>query len=186
MFPYPRSVHWLNRNMFSLNELQRIMPHAKQRAEVFYALLVSACREFEIDNPLRIAAFLAQIAHESGELRYVREIASGEAYEGRKDLGNVHPGDGKVFRGRGLLQITGRTNYKRCGDALGIDLSGNPSLLEEPDLACRSAAWFWKERGLNELADKGDFKLITKRINGGYNGWLERLGYYERAKEVFE
>lgn len=170
--------------MFSLEELKKIMPYAKERADMAYEHLVAACREFEIDNPPRIAAFLAQIAHESGELRYVREIASGEAYEGRKNLGNVHPGDGKVFKGRGYLQITGRTNYKRCGEALGIDLTGNPILLEETDLACRSAAWFWKDKGLNELADKDDFRLITKRINGGYNGWLSRLDYYERAKEI--
>lgn len=140
--------------------------------------------EFEIDNPERQAAFLAQIAHESGSLRYVRELASGEAYEGRADLGNTEPGDGQRYRGRGLIQITGRSNYQACGDALGVDLVGNPELLEGPDLACRSAAWFWKAKGLNELADNGDFKLITKRINGGYNGYEDRVAFHERAQQV--
>lgn len=140
--------------------------------------------EFEIDTPLRQAAFLAQIAHESGSLKYVRELASGGAYEGRADLGNTEPGDGVLFKGRGLIQITGRANYRDCGQALGLDLLDDPSALEQPENACRSAAWFWYSRKLNDLADRGDFRTITKRINGGYNGYQDRLKYYERAKKV--
>jgi len=142
-------------------------------------------KEFEIDQTgPREAMFIAQLCHESGGFRYVEELASGKAYEGRKDLGNTEEGDGIRFKGRGLIQITGRENYRACGDALGVDLLSDPSSLEHPDLACRSAAWFWHKRGLNELADKGDFRTITKRINGGLNGWADRLAFYEKAQEV--
>lgn len=168
----------------TLDELKRIMPYAGSRAELFHPHLVEAMGEFEIDTPLRQAAFLAQIAHESGSLKYVREIASGDAYEGRADLGNTEAGDGVRFKGRGLIQITGRANYRDCGEALGLDLLATPSALEQPANACRSAAWFWNSRKLNPLADREDFRGITKKINGGYNGWDDRVKYYERAKEV--
>lgn len=172
--------------MVTSEELHKIMPHAGRRVEEFLDPLNAAMQEFEVNNGLRIAAFLAQIAHESGELRYVRELASGEAYETRTDLGNTpeRDGDGPRFRGRGLLQITGRDNYRACGDALGVDLLSQPELLEQPLFAARSAGWFWYEKGLNDFADKGAFLLITKRINGGTRGWAERWAYYERAKEV--
>lgn len=171
--------------MITLAELRAIMPFAGKRAEVFIEPLNATMLEFEINNPLREAAFLAQIAHESGELRYVRELATGEAYEGRKDLGNTNPGDGVRYKGRGLIQVTGTANYRACGVALGVDLLADPGLLEQPLLAARSAGWFWSVKKLNELADKGDFLLITKRINGGTNGWAARVAYYERAKKVF-
>ena len=165
--------------------LLKIMPHAKSRVQDFLEPLNAAMREFHINTPVRQAAFLAQIAHESGELRYVKEIASGAAYEGRKDLGNTQSGDGMRYKGRGLIQITGRNNYAECGKALGVDLITNPELLETNGLACRSAAWFWASRGLNDLADKGDFERITKRINGGYNGLKERQAYYAKAMLYF-
>lgn len=163
------------------DQLRAVMPYANRRIDMFLAPLNAAMAEFEINTPARQAAFLAQIAHESGELRYVRELASGAAYEGRADLGNTQPGDGARFRGRGLIQITGRANYSRCGLALDLDLLDHPELLEEPANACRSAAWFWHNAGLNALADAGHFRLITKRINGGYNGAAERVAYHERA-----
>ena len=162
-------------------QLQSIMPFAKARIPSFVAPLNGAMHEFHINSPIRQAAFIAQIAHKSGELRYVEEIASGIAYEYRKDLGNTQPGDGMKFKGRGLIQITGRNNYHECGKALGVDLITNPELLETNDLACRSAAWFWASRGLNDLADRGDFERITKRINGGLNGLKERQAYYVKA-----
>ena len=162
--------------------LQSIMPYAKARIPSFIAPLNAAMQEYHINSPLLQAAFIAQIAHESGELRYVKEIASGAAYEGRKDLGNTQPGDGMRYKGRGLIQITGRNNYAECGKAMGVDLITSPEVLETNDLACRSAAWFWASRGLNDLADKGDFERITKRINGGLNGYQERLVYHARAK----
>ena len=168
--------------MITGTQLQSIMPFAKARIPSFVAPLNAAMYEFHINSPLRQAAFIAQIAHESGELRYVEEIASGIAYEHRKDLGNTQPGDGMRYKGRGLIQITGRNNYAECGKALGCDLITNPELLETTDLACRSAAWFWASHGLNDLADKGDFERITKRINGGLNGYQERLAYHARAK----
>ena len=128
--------------------------------------------------------FLAQIGHESGQLRYVQEIASGEAYEGRTDLGNTEPGDGVKYKGRGLIQITGKTNYLLCSIALDLDLLNLPELLEQPKYAALSAGWFWYNKNLNSLADLGMFKQITKRINGGYNGYADRYKLYQRAFEV--
>lgn len=172
-------------DMISFDQLVRIMPHAKQRADRFIEPLNAAMNEFDIsENGLREAAFLAQIAHESAELKYCEEIASGSAYEGRDDLGNLYTGDGIRYKGRGLIQLTGRHNYEACGEALELDLVACPELLEEPINACRSAAWFWQSHGLNELADKQDFLRITKRINGGTNGWHERQKYYQRALSV--
>lgn len=170
--------------MIILDDLKVICPQASAaRMTIFVDPLNAAMDEFEIsENVEREAAFLAQIAHESGGFHYVRELASGAAYEGRANLGNLHAGDGVRYKGRGLIQITGRANYERCSDALGVDLIAQPELLESPELACRSAAWFWKARGLNELADAGDFLRITKKINGGTNGWADRVAYWERAK----
>jgi putative chitinase len=139
--------------------------------------------EFDISaNVERETHFLAQVAHESGGFNYVRELASGDAYEGRADLGNTEPGDGVRFKGRGLIQITGKANYAACGDALGVDLLLTPELLERPDLAARSAGWYWDSRHLNELADRGDARAITKKINGGLNGYQDRLSYLEIAQ----
>lgn len=167
-------------------ELLAIMPFARSRVDAFLEPLNQAMAEFEISTPARQASFLSQVGHESGQLRYVREIASGSAYEGRKDLGNTQPGDGVKFRGRGLIQVTGRANYAACGKALSLDLLLHPELLESPVNACRSAAWFWKSRGLNELADDGiaSFGVITRRINGGTNGIADRLALYNKAQEV--
>ena len=171
--------------MIAYEQLIRIMPYAKQRADKFIDPLNAAMKEFDIsENGIREAAFLAQIAHESGELRYVEELATGEAYERRDDLGNIYNGDGVKYKGRGLIQLTGRSNYAECGEALGLDLIACPELLEEPANACRSAAWFWQSHGCNELADKHDFLRITKRINGGTNGWHERWKYYQKALQV--
>lgn len=166
-------------------ELLSIMPRAEQRVDVFLLPLNEAMIEFGITSAERMAAFLAQVAHESGELRYTEEIASGEAYEGRLALGNTEPGDGPRFKGRGLLQITGRANYRECSAAFNIDFVANPGLLASPEWACRSAGWYWASRKLNALADYGDeesFRKITLRINGGYNGWEERLRYWRRAQ----
>ena len=173
--------------MIHLDEIKKLMPYlTTARAEGFLDPLNAAMAEFDITTPLREAAFLAQVAVESGELKYVRELASGAAYEGRAELGNTHAGDGAKFRGRGLLQITGRDGYARCGDALGLDLVLAPELLEDPVNACRSAAWYWKRHGLNELADQENFLLITKRINGGTTGYPARQTYYEHAKSILQ
>lgn len=142
------------------------------------------CPQFGINTPLRLAAFLAQIGHESGRLRYSEEIAKGDAYEGRKDLGNTQKGDGKKYKGRGLIQITGRYNYAQVSNELGIDFVTNPTMLAQPEYAVMSACWYWQSRGLNELADEGRFRDITRKINGGYNGLEDREKLYERAKRM--
>lgn len=141
-------------------------------------------KEFGIDSPQRWAHYLAQIAHESMELRYSEEIASGKAYEGRKDLGNLIKGDGVRFKGRGLIQLTGRTNYTTYKAFCGFDVVKHPELLCKPVGAVRSSMWFWHRKGLNELADRDEFTLITKKINGGTNGIEDRRKYLGRAKKV--
>lgn len=158
------------------------------RAQTFLPFLEDAMHEFQINTPARQAAFLAQVGHESGGLHWLVEIwgptPTQARYETRYDLGNVAPGDGFKYRGRGLIQLTGRGNYQKCGDALGVDLVSDPEKLGEPGLASRSAAWFWKEHGCNELADAGEFEAITRRINGGLTGYPERLALWEAAKAV--
>jgi len=168
----------------TLDQLNKIMPNARSKAGIFLPALNAAMAEFDINTPARQASFLAQLAHESGQLVYVRELASGAAYEGRRDLGNTQPGDGVRFRGRGLIQVTGRSNYAACGKALGLDLLAQPALIEQTVNACRSAGWFWQSRGLNALADAGDQVAVTRRINGGTNGLAERLAFFKVAQRV--
>lgn len=165
--------------------LQKCMPFAtKENCQKFVSPLSGAMLEYEIKTARRQAAFLAQIAHESGSLRYVEEIASGEAYEGRKDLGNTKTGDGKRFKGRGLIQITGRSNYAELSKELHFDFIANPEALERPGAASYSAAWFWWSRHLNRLADIDAFEKITRKINGGINGLTDRLDHWERCKKA--
>lgn len=172
--------------MISLQRLKKCFPYAtKENIDKFLDPLNGAMEKYEINTPRRMAHFLAQLAHESGSLRYVEEIASGEAYEGRKDLGNTQPGDGVRFKGRGLIQITGRANYKEVGDALGYDFISNPEDLEKPGAAAYSAAWFWNDRGLNRLADIDAFEKITRRINGGLNGLEDRKKHLDRCIAAF-
>ncbi|MFY0582219.1 LysM peptidoglycan-binding domain-containing protein [Cystobacter fuscus] len=169
----------------SLAQLRRIMPNLSQaKAEQYLPHLNKAMAEAGINTPKRRAAFLAQLAHESGEFRYMEEIASGAAYEGRRDLGNTQPGDGVRFKGRGPIQLTGRSNYRAAGQALGIDLENNPKRAADPDVGFRTAAWFWNSRNLNQYADAGNFREVTRRINGGYNGMASREAYYQRALDV--
>lgn len=179
------AAHSVRTAVISAADLKAICPYTPTATlERFAQPLHAAMQEFEINNVARETMFLAQLAHESGGFRYVKELASGDDYEGRADLGNTESGDGVRYKGRGLIQITGRANYEECGRALGLDLLGEPALLEQPDNAARSAAWFWQSRDLNQIADLGDFKKITKRINGGLNGWLDRLAYLEKAQQV--
>lgn len=158
------------------------------RASAWLTHIEAAMDEFEINTPKRQAAFLAQVGHESGGLRWVAEIwgptDAQKKYDGRVDLGNTRPGDGLRYKGRGLLQITGRANYRAAGGALGVDLIEHPEQLETPTLAARSAALFWQSHQLNELADVADFKRITRIINGGYNGYESRLANYQAALQV--
>lgn len=161
------------------------MPRAlPSRLEASTEALAAAMAEAEINTVTRAAAFLAQLAHESGELRYMEEIADGSAYEGRKDLGNTQVGDGKRYKGRGPIQLTGRSNYRIAGKALGVDLENNPAQAADISVGFRIAAWYWTSRNLNARADNMDFLGITRAINGGTNGLEDRLKYYHRALEV--
>lgn len=191
--------------LVTLDQLIKIMPQGKSRLALFVAPLNAAMLEFGITTESRIEAFIAQLAHESGRFRYMRELASGAAYDNRKDLGNTEPDaikraeargttPGRLYRGHGPIQITGYYNHKRCSLALYDDLRllDNPELLEVPADGCRAAAWFWKTAGLNEIADKigdgvndeAEFNQLTKRINGGWNGKEDRLAVWKVAQLV--
>jgi predicted chitinase len=179
--------------MLTDSDLQQIMPKLPQAKRQLYLPFLNKVMEiYEIDTPLRASAFLAQIAHESAELRFMEEIWGPTAQQKRYDpptdlarrLGNTQPGDGFRYRGRGPIQITGRANYKKYGDLLGVDLVGNPDLAATPQYAFSTAGLFWKMNGLNELADIQDFITITRRINGGLNGLQDRQKYYAIAKNV--
>lgn len=171
--------------MISEQQLAQVYPFATQfKISLFLPFLNQYMDAYEINTQNRQAAFLAQIGHESGQLHYTEEIASGKAYEGRKDLGNLYKGDGVRFKGRGLIQITGRSNYTSAGKALGFDLVNYPEQLKEPQLATQSACWWWQNRGLNQIANsstEANFKKITRIINGGYNGYTDRLKIWQRA-----
>ncbi|MFF7108102.1 glycoside hydrolase family 19 protein [Pseudomonas sichuanensis] len=178
----------------TLKQLQHILPNAGTQAGVFLPVLNAAMVKWGIVTPLRKRAFLAQIGHESGQLRYVRELGN-DQYLAKYDTGKLAArlgntpeadGDGQKYRGRGLIQVTGHDNYKRCGEALGLDLLTRPELLERPEHAADSAGWYWHQAGLNSLADKGPsaFEAITRRINGGLNGQDDREAIYKRAEQV--
>ena len=173
----------------TLKHFTACFPHAKKAdIEKYWPFVVPNLIKYEInagpEPARRIAAFFAQLAHESGSLHYVEEIASGDAYEGRKDLGNTFPGDGKRFKGRGLIQVTGRANYAEMGEIMKLDLTGNPGLLELPENAFKSACIFWNKTGLNRIADIDGFEKITKRINGGLNGYADRLARWGETKKA--
>lgn len=169
----------------TVEQLRKIVPSMTlQHATGVLPYLNRAMAEANIDTPARQAAFVAQLAHESGAFKYREEIASGADYEGRTDLGNTQRGDGRRYKGRGFIQLTGRANYREAGKALGLDLENNPALAATPANAARVAAWYWSKHNLNELADQGRFDAITRRINGGYNGKADRDRYHARAKRA--
>lgn len=168
--------------------LKRIMPKCPA-PDLYAPLLSEAMVEAEITTVTRAAAFLAQLAWESGDLRYMEELADGTAYEGRSDLGNTQPGDGRRYKGRGPIQLTGRSNYRAAGLWFGLPLEQDPALAAKPSVGFRVAAWYWKSRGLNELADANDFRGITRRINGAAKDGppshhLRRMVIYSRALEL--
>jgi putative chitinase len=157
------------------------------KAVAYLPHLIVAAQRYNINTPARVAAWLGQLAHESGGLHYWEEIASGAAYEGRVDLGNTHPGDGKRYKGRGPIQITGLANYKKAGAELEIDLINHPEQAASVPTGCLIAAWYWADKRLNQLADEDTedaYRRITRRINGGYNGWQDRLTYWRRARQA--
>lgn len=166
-------------------ELTRCLPFAASRAALYAPILMKWMPDEEIDTPKRQAAFLAQVGHETGSLKYMREIADGAAYEGRVDLGNTQPGDGRRFPGRGALQATGRDMYTKLSQVFGVDFIKQPELLEEPEWAIRSACWIWGvDKKLNPYADADRFGTITKRINGGYTHIDERIILWLQCRRV--
>lgn len=184
------------------SQLKAIMPNVErniaanpnfkgQTVDSIVALLNKYAAEFAITTDLRWAHYLAQIAHESAEMRYTKELASGAAYDtGKlaKRLGNTpeKDGDGQRYKGRGLIQLTGRSNYEAYKKYCGFDVVKDPELLAKPVGAIRSSMWFWRLNGLNVLADKDEVVSVTKRINGGTNGLYERRMYLTRAKKALK
>jgi putative chitinase len=142
----------------------------------------------EVRTPLREAMWLAQLAHESGEFHWFEELwgptPAQRAYEGCERLGNTQPGDGFRFRGRGVIQLTGRANYAKAGAALGLNLVAEPEMASHHLVAFQIAAWFWKAHGCNAAADAGDVVACTRIVNGGTNGLASREAYYSRARAV--
>ena len=170
----------------TIDQLELVYKNStRKNREKFLPHLNMYMAEYGITTKERIWMFLAQVGHESGELRYVEEIASGDAYDTRTDLGNnpEKDGDGRLFKGRGLIQITGKANYLAISKELGINFIVCPELLAEPEFATISACWFWKKYNLNKFADALDIKGATKRVNGGLNGIDDRIRLYELAKK---
>lgn len=165
-------------------KLMAFLPHGlEENIDKYRPHLRKLMPKYGIDSPLRVVHFLAQVAHESGSFRYTEELASGEAYEGRSDLGNTKKGDGKRFKGRGLIQLTGRANYQTYSDDTGIDyITKRSQLASNAKVSVDVACWFWKKNNLNELADIDDVRAVTKRINGGLNGIDDRVAFLTRAK----
>jgi len=135
-----------------------------------------------MESALRLAHFMAQLCHESGSFRYMEEIASGSAYEGRADLGNTQAGDGKRFKGRGPIQLTGRANYRQFGRRIGIDLERHPEIAAVPSIGLHTALEYWANRKLNEPSDRDDILTITRKINGGTNGLADRKAHLAKIK----
>ena len=183
----------------TLQQIKSATGSTANNAQKFLDAINETCEKFSINTPIRQLCFLSQVGHESGGLYYTKEIASGKAYEGRKDLGNIEPGDGVKFKGRGLIQITGKYNYAAVGLALGNDFVNNPLVLEKLPYCALSAGWFWNNKNLNAIADKIDiskpidtgtnkdyFIALTKKINGGTNGLADRLARYKSGLPLFK
>lgn len=145
-------------------------------------VLAAVLDEYQINTRLRIAHFLGQTCHESAGFRTTEEFATGDAYERRRDLGNTQPGDGRRYKGRGLIQLTGRANYRAVGRTLKADLEGKPELAAEPVFSLRIACEYWKSRNINAAADRDDLITVTRLINGGTNGLEDRRHATSRAK----
>jgi putative chitinase len=186
---------WIKKTtMLNETNIRQLIPGLPKNGDVFLPHLQKYLPIYGINTPLRLAHFLAQVGHESGGFRYIREIwgptPAQLGYEGRKDLGNVQLGDGSKFRGRGLVQYTGRANYAELSQHIFKDarLLDTPQLLEVPEYAVQSACHFWKSRGLNELADKGATKevivKVTRKINGGTNGLDDRIKRFLHAGHI--
>jgi len=170
--------------MITKEILKQIAPHANDVIITNLEKYINdAFNKYQINTYLRQCHFLAQAALETDGFKTFEEYASGQAYEGRKDLGNVKPGDGKRYKGRGMFQLTGRANYRAIGTKLGYDLENHPELAMGADVAILTACEYWNSHNLSPLADKDDIETITKRINGGLNGFADRKLYLTAAKK---
>lgn len=168
-------------------QVQMIMPRASSlRVKEFVESFNKWADRFEISTPLRAAHYIGQVAHETGQLKWLEEIASGANYEGRKDLGNTQPGDGKRFKGRGYLQTTGRANYQAYASSIFCngDLMSHPEWLAKQPGCQKSSMFFWWKNKLNQWADADDCRGVTRHINGGYNHFVERQNFTRMAKAV--
>lgn len=179
--------------MITAEQLRQVMPRlSPAKLQTYLPFLNEAMARFAIETPLRAAAFLAQLAHESAEFRFMEEIWGPTPAQRRYEppdrlaarLGNTETGDGFRFKGRGPIQITGRSNYARYGVLLGLDLIADPAQAATPAVGFATAGLYWTSHKLNDLADAEDFVGITRRINGGINGLPDRQKYYERAKAI--
>jgi len=169
-------------------QIRRIMPKAKdENVKAFVESFNKYSEQFGITTKIRAVHYIAQVAHETAELRYQEEIASGLQYEGRKDLGNIYPGDGQRFKGRGYLQTTGRANYQAYADSgfCNGDLMSHPEWLAKQPGCQKASMFFWLKNNLNKYADQDDVRTVSKRINGGWNGLAQRMYYWRVAKRVF-
>lgn len=168
----------------TLEQLRAVMPNLPlEKAQRYLPLLNQAMAEQQINTPIRKAMFVAQLAHESSELRAFEETGKPN-YSGKLGPGNAN------YYGRGPIQLTGKANYAAAGKALGIDLVGRPELAATPEVGFRVAGWYWgdrkvKGRSLNSYADQGDYRTVTLGINGGYTHYDRRVVLYERAKQDF-
>lgn len=174
--------------MVTADQLARISHDRKPEKFAHFVEPLALCFDrYAINTPLRVAHFIAQVMHESGGFRYQEEIADGSQYEGRLDLGNDRKGDGKRYKGRGLIQITGRYSYGKYGMYRKVDFLALPDLVAHIPYCVDSAGWFWSvEKNLNHAADEDNIYKISRRINGGNNGAMERRDYLHRAKVVLD
>jgi putative chitinase len=172
--------------------MQEVAPHfsgiwADRQAKIIAEVgevLRATLESYDITTPLRIAHFLGQTCEESAGFRTTEEFASGEEYEGRPVLGNTQPGDGPRYKGRGLLQLTGRQNYTNYGEALGLDLVNNPALAAQPSVSLKIACEYWKRHNINAACDQDDILTVTEKVNGGHNGLPDRRAYTSKAKDA--
>jgi len=178
--------------VLTAEQLYDVFGKNKQLCNTYADALNSAMLSYKITNSKRICAFLATIGVESGRLRYTEELGNigyFAKYEFNtplgKRLGNKVIGDGVKFKGRGLIQITGRYNYEQVSKALGVDFTIEPHRLANLPYSVTSAAWWWQKHGLNSIADTENLKAIRKKVNGGLNGYSEFVAIYKTAQKVF-
>jgi putative chitinase len=161
--------------MIDLSQLADLFPGAN--SILLEQIWDHGIEEAQLTNTRRLSCYLAQWGHETAGFRLLREMGNKRyfrRYEYRRDIGNIHDGDGELYCGRGLCMLTGRRNYKVCGNWLNLPLESNPSLVETPEIAVRAGTWFWLTHQCNELSDAGDFIGLTRNIKGSILGLENR------------